>query len=64
MGIVPTESLVTICKATDESLVAMAKAVPLGRLGDPTDVAAAVVFLSASSGEWITGQTLVVTGGH
>jgi 3-oxoacyl-[acyl-carrier protein] reductase len=41
----------------------MTKAVPLGRLGHPEDIAAAVVYLSASSGEWVTGQTLVVNGG-
>ena len=64
VGIVPTESLVTIGKATDEAIVAMAKAVPLGRLGDPQDIAAAVVYLSAASGEWVTGQTLVVNGGR
>jgi 7-alpha-hydroxysteroid dehydrogenase len=64
VGVVPTESLRTIGKATDESLAAMAKAMPLGRLGDPKDVAAAVVYLSAPSGEWVTGQTLVVNGGR
>ncbi len=64
VGIVPTESLFTIGKATEQSLTAMAKSVPLGRLGDPMDIAAAVVYLSARSGEWITGQTLVVNGGR
>ena len=63
VGIIPTESLFTIGKATDASLEAMTKAVPLGRLGHPEDIAAAVVYLSASSGEWVTGQTLVVNGG-
>jgi NAD(P)-dependent dehydrogenase (short-subunit alcohol dehydrogenase family) len=43
VGIVPTESMFTIGKATEDSLRAMTKAVPLGRLGDPADVAAAVV---------------------
>jgi NAD(P)-dependent dehydrogenase (short-subunit alcohol dehydrogenase family) len=64
VGVVPTESLYTIGKATEDSLTAMARLVPLGRLGDPRDIAAAVVFLSARSGEWITGQTLVVNGGR
>lgn len=64
VGVVPTESLFTIGKATEESLTAMAKSVPLGRLGDPKDVAAAVAYLSAPSGEWITGQVLVVNGGR
>ena len=64
VGVVPTESLFTIGKATEESLTAMAKSVPLGRLGDPKDVAAAVAYLCAPSGEWVTGQTLVVNGGR
>jgi len=64
VGIVPTESLVTIGKATDESIAAMTKAMPLGRLGHPRDIAATVVYLSAPSGEWVTGQTFVVNGGR
>jgi NAD(P)-dependent dehydrogenase (short-subunit alcohol dehydrogenase family) len=38
-------------------------AYPLGRLGEPEDVAGAAVFLAARAGAWITGQTLVVDGG-
>lgn len=64
VGIVPTESLFTIGKATDAALASMTKSIPLGRLGDPRDIAAAAVYLSAPSGEWITGQTLVVNGGR
>jgi 7-alpha-hydroxysteroid dehydrogenase len=64
VGIVPTESLFTIGGADDEALAAMTKSVPLGRLGDPADVAAAVVYLSSPAGEWVTGQTLVVNGGR
>jgi NAD(P)-dependent dehydrogenase (short-subunit alcohol dehydrogenase family) len=36
---------------------------PLGRLGEPEDVAGAVAFLASSDASWITGQTLVVDGG-
>ena len=36
---------------------------PLGRLGEPQDIAGAAVFLAARSAAWITGQTLVVDGG-
>jgi NAD(P)-dependent dehydrogenase (short-subunit alcohol dehydrogenase family) len=38
-------------------------AYPLGRLGEPEDVAGAAVFLAARAGTWITGQTLVIDGG-
>jgi NAD(P)-dependent dehydrogenase (short-subunit alcohol dehydrogenase family) len=37
---------------------------PMKRLGDVQDVAEAVVYLSAASGKFITGETLVVDGGH
>jgi NAD(P)-dependent dehydrogenase (short-subunit alcohol dehydrogenase family) len=36
---------------------------PLGRLGEPEDVAAAVAFLASDDAAWITGQTLVIDGG-
>jgi 3-oxoacyl-[acyl-carrier protein] reductase len=36
---------------------------PLGRLGEPDDVAAAVAFLASSDAEWITGEVLTVDGG-
>jgi NAD(P)-dependent dehydrogenase (short-subunit alcohol dehydrogenase family) len=40
-----------------------AAAYPLGRLGEPDDVAAAAAFLAGADAAWITGQTLVVDGG-
>ena len=36
---------------------------PLGRVGEPEDVAAAVVFLASTDAAWITGHTLPVDGG-
>jgi NAD(P)-dependent dehydrogenase (short-subunit alcohol dehydrogenase family) len=36
---------------------------PLGRLGHPDDVAAAVAFLASDDASWITGQTLTLDGG-
>jgi 3-oxoacyl-[acyl-carrier protein] reductase len=36
---------------------------PLGRIGQPDDVAPAVVFLASPDSGWITGETLVVSGG-
>jgi NAD(P)-dependent dehydrogenase (short-subunit alcohol dehydrogenase family) len=36
---------------------------PLGRVGEPADVAAAVAFLASSDAAWITGHTLPVEGG-
>jgi len=42
---------------------AIAASVPLGRLGEPADIAAAMVFLASPAAAYITGQTLVVDGG-
>jgi 3-oxoacyl-[acyl-carrier protein] reductase len=37
---------------------------PLGRIGRPTDVAPAVVFLASDDASWITGEILFITGGY
>lgn len=37
---------------------------PLGRFGEPRDIASAVVFLASERASWITGQTLSVNGGY
>ncbi|WP_336208608.1 SDR family NAD(P)-dependent oxidoreductase [Nonomuraea sp. LPB2021202275-12-8] len=38
--------------------------VPMGRVGEPADIADAVVFLASHQARWITGQILQVAGGH
>src|SRR4051812_1721691 len=42
---------------------AMAKTMPLHRLGDPADVARVATFLASDHASWITGTTVVVDGG-
>ena len=37
--------------------------IPLGRIGQPQDIAPGVVFLASSDSEWMSGATLYVTGG-
>ncbi len=39
-------------------------AIPLGRAGEPADVAAAVMWLCSPAANWITGEVLQVNGGH
>jgi len=39
------------------------EALPLGRIGEPDDIADAIVFLAGDGARWITGQTLVIDGG-
>jgi 3-oxoacyl-[acyl-carrier protein] reductase len=36
---------------------------PLGRIGQPRDIAPAAVFLASSDSAWITGETLFISGG-
>lgn len=38
-------------------------AIPLGRMGQPTDIAAAVVWLASDEAGWVTGTTVHVNGG-
>ncbi|MEE1756269.1 SDR family NAD(P)-dependent oxidoreductase [Streptomyces sp. SP18CS02] len=48
----------------ERELAALAERVyPLGRVGEPADIAAAVAFLASSDAAWITGTTLRVDGG-
>jgi 3-oxoacyl-[acyl-carrier protein] reductase len=37
---------------------------PLGRIGQPQDIATAVTFLASPDSSWITGETLLVSGGY
>ena len=47
----------------DKVIGGMARSVPMKRLGTPHDVAAAVAFFASDAAEYITGQTLSVSGG-
>lgn len=47
----------------EDVLERAAAAYPLGRIGEPADIAAAVAFLASADAAWITGITLPVEGG-
>jgi 3-oxoacyl-[acyl-carrier protein] reductase len=47
----------------EENINHYASITPLGRLGEPTDVAAVAVFLASDSSLWVTGETIRAGGG-
>ncbi|HEX3863610.1 MAG TPA: SDR family NAD(P)-dependent oxidoreductase [Stellaceae bacterium] len=49
--------------SSEEELMAMGRALPLGRLAQPDDIARAAVFLASDDAGFITGHTLHVNGG-
>ncbi|MEJ2620951.1 MAG: acetoacetyl-CoA reductase [Candidatus Thiodiazotropha sp.] len=48
----------------EEVLAKIIKTIPVGRLGDPNDIARSVMFLVADEASFITGSTLSVNGGQ
>ncbi|MBV9995853.1 MAG: SDR family oxidoreductase [Caulobacteraceae bacterium] len=46
-----------------QAVKAIADGVPLGRIGEPDDIAGAVVFLASAAGAYVTGNTILVDGG-
>jgi NAD(P)-dependent dehydrogenase (short-subunit alcohol dehydrogenase family) len=59
-GLVKTDMARALWERNED---AVAQMVPLKRLGEPSDIADAAVFLASDSASWITGTTLVVDGG-
>ena len=48
---------------TKEQLEEDIKNYPLGRYGDPCDVAFAIIYLLSDASSWITGTNLIIDGG-
>ncbi len=59
-GLVKTDFARALWEANEQ---AIARRLPLRRLGEPDDIGGAAVFLASEAASWITGQTLVVDGG-
>ncbi|RFS86512.1 SDR family oxidoreductase [Actinomadura spongiicola] len=59
-GLVKTRLARTLWEGKEERI---SRNTPLGRIGEPEDIANAVVFLAGDASSWITGQTLIVDGG-
>ncbi len=47
-----------------EMIDGIVRTIPLGRLGQPQDIADVIVFLASEQARWLTGQTLHAGGGH
>lgn len=58
-GVTRTDGLI-MPEPAIEQLIAQT---PLGRLGEPADIADAVLFLASEEGRWINGQNIQVNGG-
>ena len=59
-GFVETDMTKAVNEETQKQWAAQ---IPLGRLGSPDDIAAAVCFLASDEASYITGQVLAVNGG-
>ena len=64
-GPIPTEVFMEFLGLKEEDLPQMGERmnIPLGRLGDPEDIAPAVVYLASEASSWMTGQTITINGG-
>lgn len=60
-GAIKTDALASVLTPDVEN--AMLKSTPMGRLGQPSDIANAALFLCSPAAEWISGQVLTVSGG-
>jgi 3-oxoacyl-[acyl-carrier protein] reductase len=50
-------------KLSEQQRAKLTESIPLGRIGKPEDVAAAVAYLASDEAGWVTGATLHVNGG-
>jgi 3-oxoacyl-[acyl-carrier protein] reductase len=62
-GMIVTEGTEAAYGTTDEQRRARGKVIPLGRMGEPCDIADVVAFLCSSAAAYMTGQVLWVDGG-
>ena len=62
-GMVETEGLHSVGFAVSDFRKHVEATTPLGRIGQPNDIATAAVFLASDDSGWITGQTLIAAGG-
>jgi 3-oxoacyl-[acyl-carrier protein] reductase len=62
-GLVITEGVKTAGFEGSDFQTDIEKRTPLGRIGQPEDIAPAAVFFASNDSAWITGETLIIAGG-
>jgi 3-oxoacyl-[acyl-carrier protein] reductase len=62
-GMVETEGTRSAGIAESDMRKQVEAATPLGRIGQPKDIASAVLFLASADSSWITGETFLIAGG-
>ncbi len=63
-GMVETEGTRSAGIAESEMRKQVEAQTPLGRIGQPRDIAGAAVFLASDDSSWVTGETFVISGGY
>ncbi len=62
-GVVHTEGMATAGNLSSDVAKRVIATTPLGRIGEPDDIALPAVFLASDDARWITGETIYVSGG-
>ncbi|MET8654558.1 SDR family oxidoreductase [Nocardia aurea] len=60
-GVVRTKLAAALWQEHEEQLTATTAS---GRIGEPGDIASAIVFLASDAASWVTGETMVIDGGQ
>ena len=63
-GLIETEGTLTAGITDSDFRKNIEAQTPLGRIGQPEDVAPAVTFFASADSSWITGGTLFISGGY
>lgn len=60
-GVIRTPMIENVLEGREEQL---ASGLPLGRIGEPADIASAALFLASDDSVWVSGQDFVIDGGQ